>query len=119
MRIGLSATSGGALVSSLHSISHHLYNYVCWKYCVLLLQCSAFIYTWRDDGRPAKLQINISGFCAGEVPVTPASDHRRTAKKLAEAGRWAEAVQVAQERGTLDDALLLRATDGLADQVML
>ena len=49
----------------------------------------------------------------------PASDHRRTAKKLAGAGRWAEAVQVAQERGCLDDALLLRAMDGLADQVMI
>ena len=59
------------------------------------------------------------GLCAGEVPAMPARDHRRTAKKLTEAGRWPEAVQVAQERGTLDDALLLRAIDGLADQVTI
>ena len=51
------------------------------------------------------------------MPAVPASDHRRTAKKLAEAGSWQEAVQVAQDKGDLDDALLLRAVDGLADQV--
>ena len=55
--------------------------------------------------------------CPGELPAVPASDHRRTAKKLAEAGRWAEAVQKAQEEHTLDDALLLRAITGLAEQV--
>lgn len=60
----------------------------------------------------------MAGSCfAGEMPAVPASDHRRTAKKLAEAGRWPEAVQLAQEKGTLDDALLLRAINGLADQV--
>ena len=47
----------------------------------------------------------------------PARDHRRTAKKLAGAGRWPEALQVAQETGALDDELLLRAIDGLTDEV--
>jgi len=60
----------------------------------------------------------MADYCfAGEMPAIPACDHRRTAKKLAEAGCWPEAVQLAQEKGTLDDALLLRAIDGLADQV--
>ena len=55
----------------------------------------------------------------GELPAVPASDHRRTAKKLAEAGRWVEAVHEAQEAHTLDDALLLRAITGLAEEVLL
>ena len=54
---------------------------------------------------------------AGELPAIPASDHRRTAKKLAEAGRWVEAVHEAQEAHALDDALLLRAIKGVAEQV--
>ena len=49
----------------------------------------------------------------------PARDHRRTAKKLAEAGRWPEAVQVAQETGALDNDLLLRAIAGLTDEVKI
>ncbi|CAL5220409.1 g2420 [Coccomyxa viridis] len=53
----------------------------------------------------------------GELPAVLATDHRRTAKKLAEAGRWVEAVHEAQEAHTLDDALLLRAITGLAEQV--
>lgn len=57
--------------------------------------------------------------CAGELPAVLATDHRRTAKKLAEAGRWVEAVHEAQEAHTLDDALLLRAITGLAEQVRL
>ena len=55
--------------------------------------------------------------CAGELPAVPASDHRRTAKKLAEAERWPEAVREAQEAGSLDAALQLRAIAGLAEQV--
>ena len=60
---------------------------------------------WREHGS------------AGELPAIPASDHRRTAKKLAEAGRWVEAVHGAQEAHALDDALLLRAIKGVAEQV--
>lgn len=84
---------------------------------MLRLQCSAPTHPWQDKVCSAKLKQEVLGSCAGEVPAMLARDHRRTAKKLADAGRWAESVQVAQERGSLDDALLLRAIDGLADQV--
>jgi hypothetical protein len=53
------------------------------------------------------------------MAAAPARDHRRTAKKLAEAGRWSQAVHVAQETGALDDELLLRAIDGLTDEVRI
>ena len=91
----------------------------CWRCCVLRLQRSAPTHPRQDTGCHATLKRKVLGSCAGEVPAMPARDHRRTAKKLADAGRWAESVQVAQERGTLDDALLLRAVDGLADQVTI
>ena len=86
---------------------------------MLRLQCSAPMHPRQDKGCLAKLKHEVLGSCAGEVPATPARDHRRTAKKLADAGRWADSVHVAQEKGTLDDALLLRAIDGLADRVTI
>ena len=116
---GLGTSTGGAsLVLSLHSI----FTSPAWL-CMLEMLCAAapMLCTRAPyKGCPAKLKHEVLGSCAGEVPAMPARDHRRTAKKLADAGRWADSVQMAQERGTfLDDALLLRAIDGLADQVTI